>query len=383
MRHTLRPLWNAGRRGRWDLAVGVAVLAFATAAGSGSAEAPAETKEAPGEITLTQHLDRDKLRPGRKTRWEIRVEGWRKPVEVRLHNFSPGVVRLRGGPDQIVKTSGGRNNRLRRRVTGLAPGVARLDVWIHRREPRARGTDLAERIAPRLAEIEAELAQRSQKLREASSETLSGERFGDLLAETEKRLLSVLDFPELTALRDYVRQAFSALRTERLDTARRPAGGIRLATLRALRSSALDAASGPSTTSVLDRLADLLRSLVRRADNRDLLLDLCIVSEPEGATLRLHPLSAPNRSRTLATSAALPNVWRGLYAYRLKAPGHRGIDCARGQEPVPAPCPLDLMGDSRTVFRCDLTPVASRSHPPSSSCRRLEGWSEECGDHGR
>lgn len=73
-------------------------------------------------IRIRAQLDRERIWRGQGTPLRIQIEGTRRPVNLRLTNETPGVVRLQGGDEQVVSTSGGRRNSLERRVRGQTPG---------------------------------------------------------------------------------------------------------------------------------------------------------------------------------------------------------------------------------------------------------------------
>jgi len=73
-------------------------------------------------IRIRAQLDRERIWRGQGTPLRIQIEGTRRPVTLRLTNETPGVVRLQGGDEQVVSTSGGRRNVLERRVRGQTPG---------------------------------------------------------------------------------------------------------------------------------------------------------------------------------------------------------------------------------------------------------------------
>jgi len=69
---------------------------------------------------------REHLKQGRSTYFEMQVLGTRERVRIQLQNRSPGILRVRGGNDQVLTTSGGRKNRVRVRVSAIGDGNARL-----------------------------------------------------------------------------------------------------------------------------------------------------------------------------------------------------------------------------------------------------------------
>lgn len=78
-------------------------------------------------VRLTGSLAQDELFRGQGTDLEIRVEGTREPVRVRLVNSTPQIITIEGGDDQVIESSGGRKNRVERRVRGLQRGDFKVD----------------------------------------------------------------------------------------------------------------------------------------------------------------------------------------------------------------------------------------------------------------
>lgn len=74
-------------------------------------------------LELALEAPRERRR-GQRARLEITVTGTRDRVPVRLRNATPSIVRLQGGDEQVLLTSGGRDNsaRIRGRVIGVGEG---------------------------------------------------------------------------------------------------------------------------------------------------------------------------------------------------------------------------------------------------------------------
>ena len=69
-------------------------------------------------LQICTELDPAALGPvGRTTIWRIRIKSGWKPVLIRLHNASPGVVRLEGGNDQIRHMGCVRHHEIQLKVT--------------------------------------------------------------------------------------------------------------------------------------------------------------------------------------------------------------------------------------------------------------------------
>jgi len=77
-------------------------------------------------LQIHGHLDREQLWLGAggtgSTQMSLRVEGTDQPVTFELVNHTPSIISLEGGESQRATTSGGLENSLYRRVTGLEEG---------------------------------------------------------------------------------------------------------------------------------------------------------------------------------------------------------------------------------------------------------------------
>jgi hypothetical protein len=261
------------------------------------------------------------------------------------------------------------------------------------REIQQRAWQIADQIAPRLAEIRARFAREAAILEEQPAPAAAD--IARLLDGTEREILDVLNAPELLALRDAVSDFFAkardALGLERAAaSATGPgariyalggaagavpallapgnvAGGIRAA---AQRTSLPPAAVRTSLTRV-DAGLGLLSS---QAANRDLLVSIYVKSVPqqwalfemfnERSQVPSHP--CPERSqvpslphpcpvKTVTTDHALRNVYRGLYRITVTHPDFKRIEYE-----------LDLFADSGPIVRCCL--VADTSHANAQPC---------------
>jgi hypothetical protein len=99
-------------------------------------------------LQICEELDDGALsRPGHATTWRIWVESDGKPFLVRLHNNSPGVVRLQGGDDQILHMGCLRHHEVRRRVTLATPGTPQLEVRPYNPSPERESSAIAASLA--------------------------------------------------------------------------------------------------------------------------------------------------------------------------------------------------------------------------------------------
>lgn len=78
-------------------------------------------------VTIGGKIDASVLRKGGTTEIELWVSGTTDPMELRVQNLSPSIIRVDGGNDQRIVTSGGTPNRLSRRVTGIVAGAFNIN----------------------------------------------------------------------------------------------------------------------------------------------------------------------------------------------------------------------------------------------------------------
>lgn len=243
--------------------------------------------------------------------------------------------------------------------------VRSVDVDI---DVKARAAALAAAIAPRLAELERWFERRRA---EGLRDPRSARRLVD---RTEERLLEILEADELTALRDLVQQEIALARTWTEEARRRdqvastlPAG-LRLASVRPVSQLArLPVRS--LLADALDRVGGLLGLVHRRAAAADLLVDVCVVSDPTGAAVELYPSTDPQDLRSTRTDAVLQHVYRGGYSYVVTRDGYRTSRCIR-------PCYFDLLHPRQPLLECDLE--AGDEGATASPCRELDQPDPRC-----
>ena len=73
-------------------------------------------------VTVTGTIDSEKLLRGESTQMRLLVQGTDQQLELTITNRSPAQIRITGGEDQSVMSSGGANNEIRRDVQALQPG---------------------------------------------------------------------------------------------------------------------------------------------------------------------------------------------------------------------------------------------------------------------
>lgn len=283
------------------------------------------------------------MKAGRSTTLRIWVEGARKPVEVRVHNSSPDIIRLAGGEDQIIRVG---RKEVEIKLKTLRPGIARYGVHLHSRDAAREAARIAAEVAPRLAELQARFSRERAALPTAA-----------LLDRTEAELLGILSYPELAAMRDHVRDVFRNARGG-LQGFRRtpPAGRVMLAAY-------------ASDDSSLDSVAKLIARLLDLSRKNDFVVNLCVTSRPKaGARFDMEPESYADGGSETVTAGRLVNIYRGRYIYRATLKRAKPIECKsqKGRS-----CrPLDLVDDSRPLLVCDFD---------AGLCRRSdEALPEEC-----
>lgn len=294
---------------------------------------------------------REQIRAGRSTTLRIWVEGSRKPVEVRVHNATPDIIRLEGGEDQIVRVKGRRDVEIKLRT--LRPGTALYRVRLHSRDAAQEAARIAAEVGPQLAELQTRFSRERAALPRPAPPAAAAA----LLDRTEAELLGILSYPELAAMRDHVRAVLRNARGGLQGLKAVPAAGrVRLAAF-APDESALDTVAG-----LIARLLDLSRK-------NDYVVNLCVTSLPKiGARFDMEPESYPDGGSETVTTGRLVNVYRGRYIYRATLKRAKRIECGT---PKGRSCrPLDLVDDSRSLLVCDFD---------AGLCRRSqEAVPEEC-----
>lgn len=318
-------------------------------------------------VRICTELDESALsRPGRSTTWRIWVEGEAGPIQVRLHNDSPAVVRVKGGDDQVIHMGYRLHRRVKRKVISIGPGAARLTARPYSASPKQEAAAIAAALAPLLARIEAEFIAGRARL-SASPDYFAAE-VEDLLAGTEAALLQALSYTELAALRDYVREEFrqaraalDASRTKEAATSAPFPSQAVVASLHLTHSLyPVATASPPHGKGTVPKeradsmLGGILRSIHRLwelADQNEMVTDLCIISEPErGATVRLRPRRAETW-RGGETDTEIQNLYRGIYVYHVRKGLRSVVACTD-----PQTCNLiNLVDDPGRILACNLT----------------------------
>jgi hypothetical protein len=295
------------------------------------------------------------------------VEGTSEPVELRVHNFSPSVVLLEGGNDQIIRTRGGSQNEAQIIVRTLQAGNAQFDCRFYSRDASQEAARIAADIAPRLAALHASFLSWRQTL---SGLSQSQQAIAALLDQTEAALVDILgSYSELIAMQDSVLAEFRKARSEA-----KQATGLSLpaAPQKTVALVAFWQQQSSSSESALNRIARLLAWLTKVSNEQDLLVDLCVVSRPKsGARVLLYPASHPKSLRETHTIEKIA-LFRGLYAYKAKL-ARSWIRCEPARDgSAPEDCGyLDLLFNAQPLISCDfdLQGCALRSgSSPEETC---------------
>ncbi len=270
---------------------------------------------------------KEQMKAGRSTTLRIWVEGTRKPVEVRVHNSSPDIIRLEGGVDQIIRVG---RKEVEIKLKTLRPGTASYRVHLHSRDAVQEAARIAAEVAPQLAAWQARFS------RERAALPPGGE--AALLDRTEAGLMGILSYPELAAMRDYVRNV--------LRDARRDLQGFQETTA----AGRVMLAAFASNDSALDTVAKLIARLLDLSRKNDYVVNLCVTSLPKsGAHFDMEPESYPDGGSDTVTAGRLVNIYRGSYIYRATLKRAKPIECKSGRS-----CrPLNLIDDPRTLLVCD------------------------------
>lgn len=81
-------------------------------------------------IRVLGSIDSNQLFRGQSTPMQFRIEGTDQPVSLRVRNYTPGIISLEGGNDQVLTTSGGRSNMVQRTVNAVSRGDFNIDYTL-------------------------------------------------------------------------------------------------------------------------------------------------------------------------------------------------------------------------------------------------------------
>ena len=301
-----------------------------TAGGAADAPAPPKCVERSGGMRVCSQLDESALSaPGRSTTWRVWLEGGGAPIQVRLHNSSPRVVRVKGGDDQVIHMGCRLHREVRRKVTvvsAFCPARRRLLAISEERPPPRRrpGPDAgADRAISSPAE-RTPAGPRAQPRRRWSTARGRASRHSGSIAGG----LAPTPWP--------VRQA-RALRPSARKSSRPLPPRFTAAVYVSLALTAAPSTQPPTTAErILDEVARCIRGLRQMADSNDITTSLCLTSEPTRATFRMRPQSFNQWLSDKLTTGEHRTVFRGLYVYSAR----KGLKTIRCLDPQRAGCPL-------------------------------------------
>jgi hypothetical protein len=302
--------------------------------------------------------------------FRLTAEGTTEPVEVRMTNPTPQILRLAGGDSQVIRTSGGTTNTAFGHGTTLQPGRLHLTYSYpanpaldHSGKALEMLTPLFQREVKRIAQ---DLARQAGSLSTAAgpqSPTYEASKVAALLVASQDDLHSSLPYPELAPFRDYADNLFTKAREELgLDqkTAMPRAGAVRLAAWTGDDSRPGGRVSKPAADGILRWLAEVLTHLGDRRMTRR----LRVQSQPAGAAFSMHPPSYPVFEIPLRTNSSQCHVPLGRYQYEIKMDRF-----------LPITGTVDVIADEQEVFDCSLKPTGTRTVPP---CTLVAGTAEDC-----
>ncbi len=317
------------------------------------------TPEYPPLVVPGQHLD---------FRWT--AAGTTEPVEIRITNATPQILRLEGGDTQVVRTSGGSPNGAQAR--GIAQQTGRFHlVYAYPANPAlgssARAlemlTPLFQREVKRIAQ---DLARRLDGLPVQDGgpggPVYEASRVAALLAASRDDLHASLPYPELAPFRAYADTLYARAREE-LELDREAAArtdGVRLAAWRPDDPAGGGEVSRASAGGVLKWLSETLSRLADRGTTRR----LHVQSSPAGAAFAMHPPSYAAFEIPLRTNSSQCHVPLGRYQYEVKMDGFHSIAGT-----------VDVISDEQEVFDCALKPPGAGTVPP---CTFQAGRAEDC-----
>jgi hypothetical protein len=354
--------------------VGVCVVASAPRFSSIASGAQEERGRA-----IEERVDASELKVGTSTTFHVTIRRTEGAAHVRIHNSSPSAFSLEGGDDQLLTIGEVLPREFIFQVRAIGAGRARLSArFSYPKNPRKEARVIAEIITPHLEEIEGTFEQGRRTLflfkgKRAGSSAYSLSAVSRLLRSTEASLLGALNFPELLALRDYVRENFrdceEKLQKPSLHASLRDSFRLSPAAVFALLpindTSSVRLTKKPSEKArrvlkeqadqVLDTIKDWIHRIFERAKNDELIVDLCVRSSSPHATFRMRPVSYSREVRgDYNITGQIPNVYLGYYVYKVNDETIT-INCG-WDSPSKSECPyLDLVIDLKSPLECDLT----------------------------
>ncbi|MCU1230109.1 MAG: hypothetical protein JWO97_2993 [Acidobacteria bacterium] len=317
----------------------VFLLAFGLAL---TGDVEAQQGKARSRPKVTQKLVSRVLEPGDTTVVEWQVNGT-EPVHVHLHNNNKAAGTMEGGDDQVVVSSGGTPNVVRRVVTARAPGVFQIEA-----EAESDGDARAVEIAAAFRRELRRIAEDVRAARRHTPQRQSAQFVLQVIDHTEGDVARSLPYRELAPFRDALAAFLTELRAE-----------IVAAQPRASLNGIVLVADRTDEASWLDRLAEWLFD----ASDKSTIGTLCIRTTPVSqASLKFYPKSFPS-DVTPVTSASLLTLYLGRYVYEIERGGY-----------LSSKSEIDLLLGAQRTVTCALRTRDSDPH----ACRLLSGFQEPC-----
>jgi len=292
---------------------------------------------------VTQKPLSEALQPGETTVVEWQITGTTEPVPVRLRTNNKASGRMKGGDDQVVVSSGGTPNVVRRVVTARAPGVFQIEAEVES-DGDATADEIAAAFRRELRRIadDVRVAQRHMPRQRPALFVLQ------VIDHTEADVARSLPYRELAPFRDALAAFIAELRAE-----------IAAARPRASLNGIVLVADRTDEASWLDRLAYWLFD----ASDKSTTGTLCIRTTPVSqASLKFYPKSFPS-DVTPVTSTSLLKLYLGHYVYEIERAGY-----------LPSKSEIDLLFGAQRIVNCALR---TRNSDPQA-CQLLSGLQEPC-----
>ncbi len=261
-------------------------------------------------------------------------------------------------------------------------GVLFRMSYLLTREPTPPKNQHYSEIAARIREIRAEYVKAVDSLPEVVELAV----IYALLNRTEKELLDALPFPEFAALHDSVRDRFRKA-LEML--ARGTVGPDSACSLPRIVPAVLSMSGSISARPAAVRFAEEPRSklyllvdffdlIIKRLEDNNIVIEVCVKTMPQGASVTIHPLGYDGKGQRGTTKSNGPVILhRGLHAYKISLDGYESVLCSLNN--LKECDPLDLLSWDDPYIECRL----KRSNP-QDSCKALKkpvGW--RCESNGR
>ena len=259
---------------------------------------------------------------------------------------------------------------------------------VHEDDEHARGRIAAELAIQLTAALPRMLERFSERRRalplDDGTMTYPAPAVRELLDATEAELLGQLEHPEVVPLRAKTEEVFRAARRELgLESTRSTRHalppGPAFAAHAPLRTvaAAQEKVDRRITDTILGRIGDFLSQMMDFSQKDKLLVDVCVVSEPEEkAGFEMATPGYPDKKYQQLTPGKLVNVFRGPYVYSVKTKVKKK-DLTICQPPPAGKqdrCRVDLWEASEPTLHCSFS---------REDCIPDEGWPKACESRGR